>query len=398
MSNEIDFLKEAEALSPELQSLREAIHRRPELGNREFETAALAVSRLRAWGIAVRQVTETAVAATLQGALPGPTVALRADMDALPVCERSGAAFASETPGVMHACGHDVHTAALLGAARLLSAHRDRLRGTVRFLFQPDEEGDGGAARMVASGCLTGVEAVFGCHVSPALPLGDIGVRYGTFYAAADIFDLTVRGKSAHGAEREKGVDALGAAASLVCALLELPETVLPARAVLSVGSFHAGTARNVLADRAELQGILRSLGPDTRTRMRQALRETVERCAARSGAAMELDLRRGYDGVVNTDAATDTVRSAAEALLGPAHVHVLQEPTMTTEDFGCLIEAAGAGSFYHVGAGCTAPLHAPDFLPDGRAAVLAAAVHAATVWRYGAQKAREAARQHGGA
>ena len=379
-----DFLTEAEALAPELSALREAFHRRPERGNREFETAARIEAYLSGLGIETQRLLDTAVVGTLRGAGSGKTAALRADMDALPVTEATGAPFASETAGVMHACGHDIHMTAALGAANLLSTHRDAFCGTVRFFFQPDEEGDGGAQRMIEAGCLgDGIDAAFGCHVNPALPLGTVGVRYGKFYAAADIFIAAVHGKSAHGAERENGIDALGAAAGMVTALLALPETILPERAVLSVGVFRSGTARNILADRAEFDGILRTLGPDARERMRRKIRETLEAVAAKTGTRIDLTLRPGYGGVVNTDPETRLVQSAADKLLGKERVTELTEPTMTTEDFGCFIDAAGAGSFYHIGAGCEKPLHSPVFLPDGRAAVYAAAVHAAVLWNY---------------
>lgn len=380
----IDFLTEANALAPEIQQLREAFHRRPEKGNREFGTAALIEKTLRDCGVETQRLLDTAVVGTLRGAFPGKTAALRADMDALPVTEATGAAFASGTPGVMHACGHDVHMAAALGAAKILSRHRDALRGTAKFFFEPDEEGDGGARRMIDAGCLgDGVDAAFGCHVSPALPLGTVGVRYGKFYAAADIITATVHGKSAHGAERENGIDALGAAAEMVTALLKLPGAILPERAVLSVGVFRSGTARNILADRAEFDGILRTLGADARERMRRGVRQTLEAVAARTGTCLDLTLRPGYGGVVNADPETRLVQETAEMLLGKEQVRILNEPTMTTEDFGCFIDAAGAGSFYHVGAGCPKALHSPDFLPDARTAATTAAVHAAVLWNF---------------
>ena len=199
-----DYLTQADAIAGELAELRHAFHRCPELGNREHRTAARIEAYLRGLGIPTARLLDTAVVGTLAGGLPGKTVALRADMDALPLTEATGADFASENPGCMHACGHDVHMTAALGAARLLAARRESLRGTVVFLFQPDEEGRGGAERMIAAGALEGVDAVFGAHVSPELPLGQVGVRCGKFYAAPDTFRVVVHGVSAHGATREK--------------------------------------------------------------------------------------------------------------------------------------------------------------------------------------------------
>ena len=379
----IDFLAEANALAPEVTALREDFHRHPEPGNREFRTAEKVENYLRSLEIETTRVLETAVVGTLRGGRPGRCAALRADLDALPVAEATGAPFASETAGVMHACGHDVHLSALLGAAKLLSAHREGLHGTVKFFFQPDEEGDGGARRMIAASCMEGVDAVFGCHISPDLPYGTVGVRYGKFYAASDIFDVTVLGKSAHGAEREKGVDALGAAAEMVTALLKLPEELLPEKSVVTVGAFHAGNKENVLPGRAELLGILRTLGPDSRARLQRRFGETLESLAARTGTAVEYSFRSGHGGVVNTEAETEIVEETAAALFGADKVTRIETPTMTSEDFGFFIEAAGAGSYYHVGAGCSAPLHSPEFLPRPGTVITAAALHAAVVTRY---------------
>ena len=381
MSDLTDYLSEARAAAEELYALRESIHREPELGNREFRTAEKIEAYLRSLGIETERFLDTAVVGRLRGALPGPIAALRADMDALPLQEETGAAFASETPGIMHACGHDVHTAAALGAARLLSARRDTLPGSVVFLFQPDEEGDGGAQRLMEAGALEGVDAVFGGHVSPELPLGALGVRYGKFYAAADLFRITLTGRSCHGAEREKGVDALAAAAALVPALLALPERIED-RSVVTVGTFRAGAADNIVPGSAELRGIIRTLGPDARRIMRERIAETVADLARETGTEADLELRGGYPGVVNEDGMTALVENVSRRLLGETQVRRIAEPTMMTEDFGYYL-AERPGSFYHIGAGCSLPLHNPAFLPAPEAVVTAAAVHAAVLDAY---------------
>ena len=377
-----DYIALARGISDELGELRRAFHRCPELGNREFETAKRIEASLNGWGIPTRRLLDTAVVGVLEGGRPGRTVALRADMDALPLQEVTGAAFASQNPGVMHACGHDVHMAAALGAARLLSDRRESLPGRVVFLFQPDEEGRGGAQRMIAAGALEGVDAVFGAHVSPELPLGHVGVRYGKFYAASDTFRIVVKGKSAHGAEREKGVDALGAASALVNRLLALPGELPGERAVLSVGTLHAGSAENALADRAEMTGIIRTLGPAARTGLKRLFWQAVEVVPAAWGATAETELRESYPGVVNDDAMTALAEDAVKALLGGDRVHALAEPTMTTEDFGYFLMER-PGSYYHIGAGCALPLHNTAFLPDEEAVPLAAAVHVAVLERF---------------
>lgn len=375
-----DYLARARAIAGELADLRHAFHRQPELGNQEHQTAARIEAYLRGLNIPTRRLLGTAVAARLEGARPGKTVALRADMDALPLDEATGAAFASENAGVMHACGHDVHMTAALGAARLLAARREALSGAVVFLFQPDEEGRGGAQRMIEAGALEGVDAVFGAHVSPELPLGAVGVRYGKFYAASDTFRITVTGKSAHAAEREKGVDALGAAAELATRLIALPAETLPGeRAVVTVGTLQAGVAENALADRAELSGIIRTLGPEARARLKARFAETADAVMAKWGASAEVALRESYPGVVNHDGMTALAEGALASLLGGENVRRIDAPTLTTEDFGYFLMAR-PGSFYHIGAGCALPLHNRCFLPDDRAAVIAAAAHAAVI------------------
>ena len=372
-----DYLALARDLSGELAGLRHAFHREPELGNREFRTAEKIEAYLRACGIPARRLLDTAVVGRLEGGLPGPCVALRADMDALPLQEATEAPCASQVPGVMYACGHDVHMAAVLGAARLLAGRRETLRGSVAFLFQPDEEGNGGAERMIAAGALQGVDAVFGAHVSPDLPAGHAAVRYGKFYAASDTFRVTVTGRSAHGAEREKGIDALAAAARMVTAALSLPQALAGEKSVVSVGTLHAGTAGNILAGSAEFSGIIRTLGPRARAEMRARFEETMNALAKETGASVQCALRASYPGVVNDDAMTRLAEGAARAVLGDGAVRVIEEPTMTTEDFGYFLQAQ-PGSFYHIGAGCALPLHNPGFLPDDGAAVTGAALHAA--------------------
>ena len=377
----IDFLSEAASLQSFLTVVRQTLHRTPELGNQEFKTSAYLRSILEPLGVVVENPFGTALCATLHGTKPGRTVALRADMDALAVTEATGAEFSSQTPGVMHACGHDIHMTAAVGAAILLAAHRETLCGSVRFLFQPDEEGSGGAQRFVDAGCLRGVDAVFGAHVSPELPLGTVGVRYGKFYAASDTFSITVHGKSAHGAEPEKGIDALQAAARLAVRLVDLRSALNGERCAVTVGTLQAGTAINVVADTAQLTGILRTLGPDSRARMRRLVTDAAAGIAAQTGTQIDVQLHESYPGVVNDDSASQLVYDTAMQLLGEPNVAVLQQPTLMTEDFGYYLSAA-RGCFYHVGAGCAAPLHSPQFLPDIRAAVTAAALHAAVLER----------------
>lgn len=380
---ENDFLSHARALAPELAELRHEIHRHPEPGNAEERTARLIESSLRALDIEVCRPFGTAVVGILRGGAHGKCAALRADMDALPVRESTGAPFASQREGWMHACGHDFHVAAALGAARLLHDARDSLRGSVKFFFQPDEEGSGGAQHMIDAGCLESphVDAVFGAHVSPDLPAGSVGIRYGKFYAASNPFRAVITGKSAHGAEPEKGVDALYAAASVVHGARALAKMLSGenGKTVISICTLHAGTAENIIAGEAELRGMIRTLGPDARRRAVESLRNLIVSASQAAGACADVDIRWGYPGVVNHDEYCRLAESAARRLFGGGRVVEIPEPTMTTEDFGYFLEQR-PGCFYHLGVGGGAALHSGCFLPDDALLPDAAAFHAAVI------------------
>ena len=373
-----DYLSAAFEIEEYLKRVRETLHRYPEEGNSEYFTSEFLEAELKSLGLDVDRILGTALVAVLHGGKPGRKVALRADMDALPVTEATSCSFSSENKGMMHACGHDIHMTAALGAAKLLASKRNNLNGDIVFLFQPDEEGKGGAQRMIEAGALEGVKAVFGGHVSPDLPLGTVGIRYGKFYAASDVITVKVHGKSCHGATPEKGADALLAAVEMIKKLSELKPSSGD-RAVLTIGQFRSGTACNIIADEAEFRGIVRTLGNADREEMRKLIRAVTEEVSACYNVRSELELSYSYGGVVNTDAETALMEESAVQVLGKEHVIRIQEPTMTTEDFGYFIDAC-SGCFCSIGAGCTEPLHSPRVLPDSKAAVYAAAVYARTL------------------
>ncbi len=380
----MDYLARANELSDRLSSIREALHRHPELGNQERWTSKFLIKQLRKLGLEVKTVLDTGIVATLHGTAPDKTdkkVGLRADMDALPVSEPNECKFRSTNDGIMHACGHDIHMTSALGAAMLLSETKDSLKGDVVFLFEPDEEGAGGAQRMIDAGAIEGVSAVFGGHVSPDLPVGTIGIKYGKFYAASDVITVTVHGKSCHGATPEKGRDALLAAADMVRNLSEL-KAPSNDKCVLSFGSLNAGTACNIIADTAVFSGILRTLGPENRNAMKKGIKDVVKNSCARYGVTADVEIRDSYGGVVNSDEETKLFEDTAKSLFGNSKVKLLRKPTMTTEDFGYFIDAC-SGSFCSIGAGCSEPLHSPNFLPDGKAAVYASALYAQTLVNY---------------
>ncbi|MDD5822994.1 MAG: M20 family metallopeptidase [Firmicutes bacterium] len=365
----------------EVVELRRRIHSNPEMGNQEYATAALVEEYLNGLGIPTSRVLDTAVIGIIDFAKPGKTVALRADMDALPVCELTGVDYASQNEGVMHACGHDVHTASLLGAAKLLVSQKENLCGRCVLIFQPDEEGDGGARRLIAKGVMKGVDAVFGAHVAPDIEAGKVGVRYGKFYAAADMFDVTIKGVSAHGASPEKGADALATAAKAVVDLKAIP-TTQEDKCVISTGMLHSGTARNIIADKAEFSGIIRSLGAENRAYLRKLVRKTITDACETYGTSAEISFRESYMGIVNSKNETAVAEAAALMEFDKSALVIIDEPLMTTEDFGYFIDES-VGSFYHIGAGCTKPLHSPEFLPSDEALVTAMRMHAAVVCEY---------------
>ena len=363
---------------PEVVRLRRAIHRRPELAFQEHETAALIAQTLRDVGLDVTEgVAQTGVVAHVVGARPGPTVALRADIDALPITEATGLDFASETDGVMHACGHDAHTAMLLGAARILHSLRADLAGTVRLVFQPSEEkAPGGARVMIEAGVLAemdghaGPDAIFGQHVFPELPSGTLGVRGGAFMASADEIYLTIRGRGGHAAAPEHLVDAVLVQAHVLTALQSVISRNRPpgVPSLLSFGKVTADGATNVLPDTVEIEGTFRSMDEDWRARAHGLIRRTAEHTAQAFGATCEVEVRDGYPALVNDAALAASVRACAVALVGPDRVIDLPM-WYASEDFSFYTQQIpGCFSVLGVGneaEGITHGLHTPRMTVD---------------------------------
>ena len=373
----INFLAEAESLRDKLTDIRKEFHRIPEIGDNEFHTAELIEHYLDMAGIPHKRVINTGIIAKVEGKLPGKNCAVRSDIDALPITENSGCDFPSQNAGMMHACGHDVHITGALGAAMILQSHRDELPGNVTFIFQPNEEGDGGADRMIEAGCLEGAEAVFGCHVDPALPAGHVGIKYGDFYAASATWKVTVIGKSAHGAQRDKGIDSIEVAAHIVPEILRIPG------GVVSVGMFHAGTANNILAGKAEMAGIIRTYGLEKRSAMCKELESVCENVSAKFGAKCECEITDSCVGVVNdNDNITALCEKSARETFGNERVDIIERPLFISEDFGNYI-IAKTGCFYHIGAGCEYPLHSDKFLPTPDAIITASAIHSSSAYNY---------------
>ncbi|MGC1380177.1 MAG: M20 family metallopeptidase [Candidatus Baltobacteraceae bacterium] len=325
-----------DALAARIVELRRAIHRQPELGFQEHATAALVERELDAIGVEHRRLAETGVVGTLVGARPGRVVALRADMDALPIGERSGEPFSSEVEGVMHACGHDAHTAMLLGAAHLLAQRRAQLAGKVVLIFQPAEEGPGGALPMIEAGALDEpkVEAIAMLHVDSRLESGSVGVSPGPVNASCDELYVTVRGVGGHGAYPHTAVDAIPAAAAIVLALQNVvAREVDPLdSAVVTVGTIAGGYRNNIIADDVRLSGTLRAHDPVVRDALETRVRRIVAGVAAAYNVAADVEVVRGYPPVINDAALSKRFASYLRERDG---VRVEEPPpTMGGEDF----------------------------------------------------------------
>lgn len=371
---EQEILRSVEQMREELVDWRRHLHRHPELSFQEEETARWVGAQLEAMGVEPRRPWATAVVADLDGGAPGPTVAIRADMDGLPVTEATGLDFASERPGVMHACGHDGHTAILLGVARLLSGLRGRWPGRVRLLFQPAEEKiPGGALGLIEHGALEGVDRVIGLHLWSNLPVGQAGINPGVLMANADDFRLVIRGPGGHGSAPHQTVDPVWVAAQLVVALQGVVSRgVDPLQpAVLTVGTFHAGFNFNVIAPAAELTGTVRTFDEATREEVIRRMRALVEHTCAAAGAEYEFEYNRGYPALQNHPEEARVLAEAARRVLGAGNVDDRYPPNMGGEDFAYYLRER-PGAFLLLGAGPrqgpAAPHHSPSFTIDEEA------------------------------
>ncbi len=385
------FLRLADAIHAETVAWRRHLHRNPELSFHEHETAAFIAQALRDIGLEpLEGVGGTGVVAHVRGGEPGPVVALRADIDALPITEDSGVDFPSERPGVMHACGHDVHTACLLGAAKLLHQNREALAGTVRLVFQPGEEQiPGGANAMIAAGVLGEMDGVaapvrmFGQHVAPQLPAGVLGVRSGAFMASADEIYLTVRGQGGHAAQPEVLVDPVLVQAHILVALQSVVSRNCPpgVPSILSFGRVEALGATNVVPDVVQIAGTFRSMDEDWRARAHGLIRLIAEQTAAAFGATCGVEIRIGYPALVNDPESAAIARTTAEALVGAARVVDLPM-WYASEDFAFYAQRVPA-AFSVIGVGPSPHgLHTPRFVVDEEALRVGPAFLAALAWR----------------
>lgn len=370
---------------------RRHLHQHPELSNREFATAKYITAHLKKLGIEVTtKVAHTGVVGLLKGAKPGPVVALRADMDALPVTERVDLPFASKATseyngqkvGVMHACGHDTHVAMLMGVAELLAKQRDELAGTVKFIFQPAEEGapkgeEGGAELMVKQGVLTDpeVDVIFGLHISSKMDVGTIGYRHGGIMAAVDNFKVTVSGKQVHGSTPWDGIDPVVASAQIINDLQTIVSRQLPLTknaAVISVGSIHGGVRSNIIPESVEMVGTIRTLDPDMRLQLHEKMRSVVKHSAAVMGATAKLELpyTTHYPITYNDPELMDRVLPVMQKVAGDNNVNRMDAIT-GAEDFSFFQQKIPGVYFFIGGKSKDLPVseapahHTPEFFID---------------------------------
>ncbi|HHZ19953.1 MAG TPA: amidohydrolase [Firmicutes bacterium] len=366
--------RQVDAIIDWVVETRRALHQHPELGMEEHQTAEKIAAALAEIGIPYTPgVAGTGIIGIITSGAPGKTVALRADMDALPIQEQTGLAYASRIPGKMHACGHDAHMAIQLGAARVLHEMRNELCGTVKLLFQPAEETTGGAQPMIAAGCMDNplVDYVLGLHVTPQLETGEIWVRYGTLTASSDVFRITVHGKSAHAAYPEESVDAIVIAAQLITSLQTIiARNVSPlTSAVLTLGKIQGGTKENIIADTVELSGTMRTLDQEVRAMMKARIRSIADGICTSMGGSCTVEFEEGYMPIVNNNDVVDVIVQNAEQLLGKAGVIYKENPSLGVEDFAFFCHRC-PGAFYYLGCGnkakgITAPGHSPFFQID---------------------------------
>jgi amidohydrolase len=387
-----EIMEQAQALHEKIRAWRREIHRYPELGFTETRTAGLVSKTLHDLGLEIEtEVAKTGVVGTIKGG-EGPTVALRADMDALPITEQNGTDFDSTRPGLMHACGHDAHTAVLLGAATLLKGWADqgRLPGTIRLLFQPSEEGqDGkgksGGMRMVEAGVLEGVAAVFGLHVDPQQKVGDIATRPGPMMASSDKFYLTLRGQAAHAARPHQGLDTIALAAHVIQAIHQIVSRRLNPveEGVITIGTIKGGSKENIIADSVQMSGTIRSFTAENRKFLHAELRRACS-VVEPLGGSFELKIPWGYPPLVNDEEATALAMAATRALLGEERL-LITEKMMAAEDFA-IMAGLVPGCFLRLGVHNPAweriyPVHTPifrideDALPIGTASLVAIAL-----------------------
>ena len=378
----IQIRSEIHAIKDIIVSTRRDIHQHPELAFDEHRTSKLVAERLESFGIEIQTgVGKTGVVGTLKGKNDGKTIAFRADMDALPIQETSDISYKSINAGIMHACGHDGHTAMLLGTAEVLSKQADKLNGTLKFFFQPAEEGQGGARFMIDDGALDGVDEVYGIHLWNYQKYGTIGVKSGPIMAAADIFEITVHGKGGHGAAPQGTKDAVLLAAHLIQTLQTIvSRNTNPIEStVVTVGQINGGYNFNIIADKVTLRGTTRAYTEDNRQLIKKRMKEIIAGTEKTFGTKIELDYEDGYPPTINDPTAADNLLNAAQKIVGDGAGHPYL--SMGAEDFSYFLQKV-PGCYFLVGSAPTdreplsVPHHCSHFDIDERALLVGSSVY----------------------
>ena len=380
----------AEKFTPRLIEIRRHLHAHPELSGEEHQTSAYIAGVLSSCGLSIKEsVGKTGVVGELSGqGSDRRTLAIRTDMDALPIQEHLPLDFVSANPGIMHACGHDVHSTLGVGTAMVLSQLSSSLPGNVRFLFQPAEEIAQGAKWMVKDGAMQNVDAIYGVHVFPSIPARRIGIRYGALTSAADELEIVIMGESGHGARPHQAVDAIWIAAQVITTLQQaISRTQNPLHPiVLSVGQIQGGRAPNVIADRVEMKATVRSLHPESHANLPQWIENIVQGVCQTYGAKYQVKYSRGVPSVHNNDALTQIIESATREAWGDDSVQILPEPSLGAEDFSVYLDKV-PGCMFRLGVGyankTNYPLHHPKFEVDEDAILTGVVTMAYAAYKY---------------
>ncbi|MGF1590914.1 MAG: M20 family metallopeptidase [Pleurocapsa sp.] len=380
----------AEKFTPRLIEIRRHLHAHPELSGEEHQTSAYIAGVLSSCGLNVKEaVGKTGVIGDLAGSgSDHRTLAIRTDMDALPIQEHLELEFASRKPGIMHACGHDVHATLGLGTAMVLSQLSDNLPGNVRFLFQPAEEIALGAKWMVEDGVMEGVDAIYGVHVFPSIPVRRVGIRYGALTSAADELEIVIQGESGHGARPHQAIDAIWIASQVITTLQQaISRTQNPLHPiVLSIGQIEGGRAPNIIADHVRMVGTVRSLHPESHANLPQWIENIVQGICQTYGATYQVDYRRGVPSVQNDQILTQILESATREAWGDDSVQILPDPSLGAEDFSIYLDKV-PGCMFRLGVGhqnkTNYPLHHPKFEVDEDAILTGVVTMAYAAYKY---------------
>lgn len=390
----INMKVEALEIKDEIIKIRREIHANPELGFEEWETAKLVADYLRSLGLEVEEgVARTGVVGFLEGKNRDKVVAIRADMDALPIKEQNHCDYKSNNEGKMHACGHDSHTAMVLGVAKLLTKFKEELEGSVKFIFQPNEEQTempGGAETMIAEGVLEKpkVEAIFGIHVNPQLEVGTVGIKEGPIMAATDKFKITVKGEGGHGAAPHETIDAIIIAADIVQNLQSIvSRRISPVEpAVLTIGKLCGGESYNVIADEVRIEGTVRTVNPEVRDKVPLLMEQTIDGVTDIFGGGYTFDYQFGHSVLENDEQLTALVTQVSKELIGADNTVILKNPLMAGEDFASYAKEV-PGFFLHLGVSNSDrkiyPWHHPKFNLDEEALPIGMAILAKSAMEY---------------